>query len=382
MESKFTQLKKIILARAKHIKSPFMIYDLEILEQNYKRVSEEFPFLKVFYAVKVCKLPLVIKTFAQAGAGFEVNSKAELDVVLKYQKDLSKLVNSAPVKKIEDIQYMYKKGLKRFAFDCEEELIKLATYAPKCQVYLRVFTSNHGSFALNTKFGADISDAENLINFAYKLGLEPIGITFTVGSQCNNLKNWEEGIKKSASLFRKFPKLRILDLGGGIPLKYSRRVLNPKAVSKTIENCIKENFDKMPEVWVEPGRHLAGNSAVLVSGIIGVRHTSKVNWIYLDTSKFSCFMELFQFKKDIIKYPVQVLMRNKETEQEVNYNIAGPTCDGTDIIAKGVNLPKVNMGDKLIFYNMGAYTLEYGSDFNGHKMPKVYYLKNNNIFQK
>jgi len=374
-------LKKAIFTKARNLKTPFMVYDLDLLQNNFNRISQQFSFLKVFYAVKVCKLGPVLKTLAQAGSGFEVNTRIELDAVLKYQKSSDKLVNSSPIKKAEDISYMYKKGVKRFAFDCKEELIKLAKHAPGCNVYLRIFTSNHGSFALNTKYGAEFGEAEELLTLAYKIGLKPIGITFTVGSQCNNPKNWEEGIKKSAGLFKKFPELKILNLGGGVPIKYTKKVLTPEVVAKNIEKCIKENFSIMPEIWLEPGRHMVGDTAALVSGIIGVKHNGKFNWIYLDTSKFACFMELFQFRKNVIRYPVQVLLRVNETEDECNYNIAGPTCDGTDIIFKDVKLPKVALGDKLIFYNMGAYTLEYGSNFNGHQMPKVYYFAEDKFIQ-
>lgn len=40
-------------------------------------------------------------------------------------------------------------------------------------------------------------------------------------------------------------------------------------------------------------------------------------------------------------------------------------------ICETVKLPKLNIGDYLIFENMGAYTLPIASPFNGFPLPRV-----------
>jgi diaminopimelate decarboxylase len=53
--------------------------------------------------------------------------------------------------------------------------------------------------------------------------------------------------------------------------------------------------------------------------------------------------------------------------------LAGPTGDSLDIIAREVELPAyIDVGDKLIFENAGAYTVTMSSPFNGFPKPELY----------
>ena len=59
-------------------------------------------------------------------------------------------------------------------------------------------------------------------------------------------------------------------------------------------------------------------------------------------------------------------------------NIAGPSCDGADILYEKHNyeLPiNLTSGDKVIFYAAGAYTSVYVSDFNGLQRLREYFIK-------
>ena len=60
----------------------------------------------------------------------------------------------------------------------------------------------------------------------------------------------------------------------------------------------------------------------------------------------------------------------------------GPTCDGLDCVLPSVSLPNINIGDWLYFNNMGAYTLAAGSTFNGMPRPRVYYVIQEDLWQK
>ena len=55
-------------------------------------------------------------------------------------------------------------------------------------------------------------------------------------------------------------------------------------------------------------------------------------------------------------------------------SIWGPTCDAVDRIAANVPLPQLQVGDWMIFQDMGAYTLALPGQrftFNGFPVPKV-----------
>jgi len=61
-------------------------------------------------------------------------------------------------------------------------------------------------------------------------------------------------------------------------------------------------------------------------------------------------------------------------EEKFECSIWGPTCDGLDLVCPKEFLPKLDIGDWLMFNDMGAYTLVSGGCFNGFPQPKVYYM--------
>lgn len=54
-----------------------------------------------------------------------------------------------------------------------------------------------------------------------------------------------------------------------------------------------------------------------------------------------------------------------------SYAVAGPLCFAGDMIAKGIELPKVEEGDYIIIRDTGAYTLGMWSRYNSRQIPKV-----------
>ncbi|MFN4190735.1 MAG: type III PLP-dependent enzyme, partial [Pseudothermotoga sp.] len=62
--------------------------------------------------------------------------------------------------------------------------------------------------------------------------------------------------------------------------------------------------------------------------------------------------------------------------QKIPFVLAGPTCDSVDKIYDDAMLPyNVTLDDIVYFINAGAYTVEYGTNFNGIPSPKVYFLQ-------
>jgi len=58
--------------------------------------------------------------------------------------------------------------------------------------------------------------------------------------------------------------------------------------------------------------------------------------------------------------------------------VFGPTCDSIDLICKDVELPDLEIGDIVYFFNMGAYTSAAASCFNGFNRPETVYMISDN----
>jgi ornithine decarboxylase len=53
----------------------------------------------------------------------------------------------------------------------------------------------------------------------------------------------------------------------------------------------------------------------------------------------------------------------------------GATCDSADVLAEGVRLPRLRVGDWLRVDGMGAYSRASASRFNGFELTEAVYVE-------
>ncbi|MFM8516967.1 MAG: type III PLP-dependent enzyme, partial [Nevskiaceae bacterium] len=111
-------------------------------------------------------------------------------------------------------------------------------------------------------------------------------------------------------------------------------------------------------VIAEPGRYIAGPSAIGVASVMGRARREGRWWYYLDDGLYGSYSgQLF----DHARYPLESLKRGKGREPAV---LAGPTCDSIDVITENILLPELDTGDLIVGRAMGAYTWASASEFN------------------
>jgi ornithine decarboxylase (EC 4.1.1.17) len=368
--------KPFILDVLKSVKTPTLVINLDRIKERFIELQGALKEAKIYYAVKANDHQEILALLNDLGSGYEVASSWELEKVLRLGVDGSRIISSNPVKPLDFIDYAYKSGIKAFSIDSYKEIDKLKKIAPRSRVYVRLIVPNEGSdWPLTNKFGVDVDTALDILEYAKYQGLVPYGITFHVGSQCNNLRNWFIGIKKAWELWEKAIykdiKLTMLNLGGGIPVNYQYESLSIRDIGSYIEALLQKYFLIKPmEIQIEPGRGLVGDAGVLVSSVIG-KTTKYINgeesyWIYLDTGVFNGLAEVLGG----ISYPMYA-----EQKGEIKpYTIAGVSCDSMDIISNFTYLPDVDVGDRIYIMATGAYTTVYAANFNGFGIPETVFV--------
>jgi ornithine decarboxylase len=224
---------------------------------------------------------------------------------------------------------------------------------------------------LSKKFGCEIPVSKKLFLLAKELGLEPVGVSFHVGSQQKNINAWNLVLEKVKDLFCELEtnhgmEMTLVNIGGGLPAHYMADVSSTKAYAETITKGFEANFGKdfrkKIKVIIEPGRSLAGNAGVLTSEVILITPREKQRWVYVDVGRFSGLAET---EGESIKY---LIYREKQGEKTPCV-VAGPTCDGADILYREYQplLPDtLERGDRVFFLSTGAYTATYSAvEFNG-----------------
>lgn len=350
-------------------KTPTLLVDLQGIRSRYLEIKYHFPQFKVYYAVKANDHIEIIKTLAELGSGFEVASSEELKKVLSFGVRGDRIISSNPIKPPDFIEYCYKSGVNRFVVDSFTEVDKIARIAPRSRVYARIVVPNEGSdWPLSKKFGVDVDLALDILEYAQSKGLVPYGITFHVGSQCNNFRNWLIGIKRASELWLKAKqrglRLQMLNLGGGIPVKYTYEALRIEDIAYYIKGLLQKFMPSFPhELQIEPGRGIVGDQGIMICRVIGKAKRGEENWLYVDTGVFNGLAEALGG----IRYPFYL---DKEGELK-EWTIGGVSCDSMDVIARNVALPEPEVGDYLYILSAGAYTSVYAAEFNGFPKPEV-----------
>lgn len=353
--------------------TPVLVCDTSVIAARYAEMRACLPDVEIAYAVKCNPAPQVLRAMVGLGAGFEIASLFELEMVKAMGGDAETALYSNTVKPPAHIRHAYLGGVRRFGFDGEGELHKLAANAPGSQVYVRLrVNDNHSLFPLSEKFGTSVDEACRLLVLARDLGLGVYGVTFHVGSQCADASAWPRAIAQCGVLMRLLKRqgieLEMLDIGGGFPATYCDPVPDFAEISAGIRTAL-DRLPHRPAMTVaEPGRYLVAESGVLVATVIGVGDRRDGPWAYLDVGGYNGLMEAVQ-TGGRWRFPLRT--DGPSTAPLVPFTVTGPSCDSSDTMFYGALLPAdLAEGQRVYIGSTGAYTTSYASHFNGFPPPR------------
>lgn len=362
-----------VLDKVKTIETPCQLIVLDIIKQKYKELKDNLSYAKIYYAIKANPHEEIIKSLNRLGSNFDIASKYELDKVLDLGILPEQISYGNTIKKAKDIEYFYNKGIRLFVTDSFSDLANIVKYAPKSKVFCRILVDELASsdWPLSKKFGCDLDMAYYILKEARDKELIPYGVSFHVGSQQRDISTWHGALLKVKYLFDSLKndeniELKLINMGGGFPAHYIEDIQSIELYCNTIDYYLHDVFgDIIPEIIIEPGRSLVGDSGVLVTEIINIAKKSMVSndkWLFIDCGKFNGLAETLG---ESIKYPIYTERKG----EEIPYIIAGKTCDSADILYEDnkYSLPDtLQQEDKVYFLSTGAYTASYSAiNFNG-----------------
>lgn len=342
--------------------SPLLVYKASVLQEQYKALSTALPGVELYYAVKAHPDTNIIRTIDELDGGFDIASAGEMDLLLEHKISGHRTIHTHPIKKDDEIRTALRFGATTFIIDNLDELKKLLPYRTRVGVLLRVsFRSETAVVDLSRKYGCDIEEVKDLVFAAEKLGIHIKGLSFHVGSQCENSDKHVEAIEQCHRVILDCNEtlvmpMSVLDIGGGFPADYELKGFDIHSFCAPIRKAL----DDLPKDWhllAEPGRYLVAPAVTSITTVSGKSIRQGIRWYYLDDGVYGSYSgQIF----DHACYPIQTL-RSGETFTSI---LAGPTCDSIDIVAESVELPELEIGDLIIGLQMGAYTAATKTRFN------------------
>jgi ornithine decarboxylase len=360
--------------------TPFLVVDLDVVEEQYRALQRALPEAEIFYAVKANPEPAILRRLRDLSCHFDVASVGEIDTCLAIGADPATLSFGNTIKKTSAIAYAYERGVRLFAFDAESELHKLSEHAPESTLFCRVLCDGSGAdWPLSRKFGCGPELAIDLLLAAADAG-HPVGVSFHVGSQQRDTRAWDRALAVVADLFAalraKHIEPSVVNIGGGFPGNYRDPTPPVDAYGQAIRTALRRRLGpRLPRLIAEPGRYMVADAGVVQTEVVSVTRKAKFDeqrWVFLDVGTYGGLVEA---AGETLRYTFRTPHDGDEAGPVV---IAGPTCDSVDILYEETTYDfplTLAAGDRIEILGTGAYTSTCSSvGFNGFPPLPTYVL--------
>jgi len=381
------------------VKSSFLVTNLAKFVGQYAQWQHELPMVEPFYAVKCNPDPVILRLLASMGCNFDCATMGEIDLVLNNLgpelsfgprgKAATSVVYAHPAKMEHMLNYAIGNGVGMTVFDGEDELYKISSVpgGKDIKLLLRLTTDDRSSVCrFSKKFGCPVDEAPRLLKVAKSLGLNVVGCSFHVGSGCGDPQAYATALDHCKRVFYTadilgMPPMTVVDLGGGFPGDTGGYggpgMPSFQALAATIREKIATFCDGLRDrsleeirFIAEPGRYFVSASTAISTRIYSRKGGfSNQQALYVDDGVYGSFNNVVYDHATPVAMKVAGPNGSHDFDHEkIATAVFGPTCDGLDQICPidSTMMPRCEVGDWLVFDNMGAYTHTASFVFNGY----------------
>ncbi|CAL9619331.1 type III PLP-dependent enzyme [Streptomyces sp. enrichment culture] len=398
--------------------SPLYVYDLARVRTALEDLRAALPQpSRIYYSLKANPHPGLVAELRRGGARAEVTSRGELAAALEAGHPAAELMYSGPGKVRAELDEAITAGMRTFSAESFGDLERIGAAAAEHGVtadcVLRINAAGApGQAGLRmtgapSQFGFDLDDLAEHRARLLAQGTRIVGMHFFPLTNARD----EEGLcAELAQSVRTAARLRdelgiplhLLDLGGGFAAPYATPGERPvyRGLRTALAGVLDEHLpgwrDGEPVVAFESGRHLVGDSGLLVTTVTDVKNSRGSTYAVLDSGinhlgGLSGLGRLLPLKAQPLATPAGERPEHRHGDgpdasggprasggpdgpdgpgDPAAITLAGPLCTPADILARVAELPGVRPGDLLAFPNVGAYGLSASLlGFLGHPAP-------------
>ena len=370
--------------------SPTYCYSYNKLRENILKFKKNFIKINplICFAVKSNNNKTILNEIARLGVGADVVSKGELMAALKSKINPKKIVFSGVGKTYDEINFAVKKKILLINAESKSEIETILKVAKKINKTIDIGIRLNPNVDANTikeittgknsnKFGLSEKEVINLINY-YKTSkyLNIRCLSVHIGSQITSHMPYLKMLKTVQKIIDKSKfNFKYIDLGGGMGINYGQnsKELNYKKYSDKINKFVKKN---KVNIIFEPGRSIVGNVGYLLTKIIYIKKTSKINFIIVDAG-MNDLMRPALYKA----YHRIIPTKKNKTKVSKRHDFVGPICETTDKFLSLNSYQKLDEGDNIVICDVGAYGKVLSSNYNLRVGANEVLIKNSKVFR-
>ena len=377
--------------------TPHYVYDANVIRDAYQSLVVNLPWFKIFYSIKANPNLAICSLLRSLNAGAEIASSGELKLALETGYSPDRIIYAGPAKTDGELSLAIRTGIASINVESFSELSRIdriaKTEGQQANVSLRINALNAEVSTPEvmaggpSRFGIDEEIVFSEMDISKFTNIKIIGIHVYTASQILDneaiLRNLRRTLRFADLLSQKYelPMQKIIFGGGfGVPYSQSEKDIDLRLLSREMRSIFEsQNATRNGEassVILELGRFLVAQSGVYITKVIDVKESRGKTYVATDGG-------INHFTRPVItnqNHPTFILNRLGDYEERV-VDIGGPICTPIDIIAKGIEVPNVQIGDIIGIFNTGAYGYSMSClDFLSHPKPAEVLVDNNTAY--
>ncbi|XP_075577949.1 antizyme inhibitor 2 isoform X1 [Pelecanus crispus] len=365
------------------------VADLGDIVKKHLLFLKALPRVKPYFPVRCNGSEGVIRLLAELGAGFACTNKAEITRVQSIGVPADKIFYSSPCKQVAHIKHAASHGVQLMTFDNEVELSKVARSHPHARMLLGIAADSSPSAHPSMMFGATLKSCRHLLETAKEQAVEVVGISFHLGSCGLEPQAFAQSVAAAQLAFEMGTELgyrmHLLDIGGGFPSTEDSRA-RFEEIAAVINSALDLYFPDGcgVEIVARPGRYYVNSAFTFAASITAMEEVpaeqpgsdeeepggKKSLMYHLSDGIYGTFSCLL-FDSPCPR--PQLHKKRCPDHPSHSSSLRGPPAHPDDCVADGLELPELQVGDWLIFEDMGAYTIATSSPFGGCPQPQITY---------
>ncbi|MDT4288176.1 carboxynorspermidine decarboxylase [Methylomonas sp. MO1] len=340
--------------------SPALVLDEARILANLKplKTIRQASGCKILYSMKALPLAALLALIKDQVDGFSVSSLFEARLANEVLADAGASIHlTTPGMRPDEFPEL-SKLCSHISFNSLSQYQRLHGLADGYSKGLRVnpklsFANDqrYDPCRLHSKLGVDIE----LLQTGLPAGIE--GLHFHTVFACLDFAPLQQTLEKLLPILKR-SQLKWLNLGGGY---LYHDIANQAQIVELIKR-LKAEFGV--DVYVEPGKGVVGNAGYLLTTVLDRFVSDGRDVLILDTS--------VNHHPEVFEYQMKPRLLEEDGAGEQSAILAGSTCLAGDVFGeyRFGRIPEV--GELLVFADVGAYSLIKANRFNGYKLPDVY----------